>query len=145
MESVHLSSWRAVGRFTILWSCILQVLEKKETTKESTAQNIFGVNEIPTMTSTTLRLTGIPRTTTKRGLSKAAGVSTDCVSLAPTDSSKDSVSTATITFESKRAADKFKSAQKNKPAKCLGKRPNIDDDLMGLTVLSSSGAQDEVE
>lgn len=97
------------------------------------------------MTSTTLRLTGIPRTTTRRELSKAAGVSTDCISLAPTDSSHNSVSTATITFGSKRAADKFRSVQRFKPAKCLGKRPNIDTEFLGLTVLSTSGDQDEVE
>ncbi|KAI5844262.1 hypothetical protein BZA05DRAFT_172765 [Tricharina praecox] len=97
------------------------------------------------MTSTTLRLTGIPRTTTRRELSKAAGVSTDCISLAPTDSSHNSVSTATITFGSKRAADKFRSVQRFKPAKCLGKRPNIDTEFLGLTVLSTSGDQDEVD
>ncbi|KAA8896139.1 hypothetical protein FN846DRAFT_893538 [Sphaerosporella brunnea] len=92
--------------------------------------------------STSLRISGVPTTTSKKDLSKACGVRSDCISLAPTDSEKDSVLTATVTFDTKRAAEKFRTAKRL--PRCLGRRPSIDGEFMGLTVLAAS-PQDEVE
>jgi len=90
----------------------------------------------------TLRIGGLSPATKKHDLAKVAHVGTDCISLARNDTTTSSPLTATITFQTKRSADRFKAQKKH--AKCLGKRPRIDSHFLGLTVLSS-GEDDEVE
>ena len=112
--------------------------------------------------TTTLRIRGIPSTTTKHDLSKALKVRSDCTSLTRTDPTTSTATTttkaaaaaaaaaasnddgggqtATVTFRTRRAANKFRS-QRRQP-KCLGRRPRIDADFLGLTVLASSAADD---
>ena len=84
----------------------------------------------------TIRITGIPRTTTTNDISNAAGVNPTGVSLAATDSAKDSPYTATVTFESEVTAREFMA--RKKPHSCLGSHPHFDTSFLGLTVLKSS-------
>lgn len=107
---------------------------------------------------TTLRIRGIPSTTTKHDLGKALKVHSDCISLTRTDPTAtastttktataaaadgDGGQTATVTFKTHRAANKFRSHAQRRWPKCLGRRPRIDTDFLGLTVLASSAADD---
>lgn len=90
----------------------------------------------------TIRITGVPTTTTKHDLTKSLRARSDCVSLSHHDSHPTSSQTATVTFTSRSTAARLKATKR--PPRCLGRRPSVDSDFLGLTVLSSS-PDDEVE
>lgn len=85
----------------------------------------------------TLRISDIPSSTTKMQLCKALSVAADRLSLAQGQ--------ATVTFSSPAAAARFRS--QHPYPRCLGRRPRVDADFLGLTVLAASPdpGDDEIE